>query len=60
MVADAGYENAFNVVNEVKNPVEKIRNSGFSAVLLVATLYMLASIAYFAAGKCLDVQEIQT
>lgn len=59
MPVDAGYENAFNVVNEVKNPVKKIRNSGFSAVLLVATLYMLASIAYFAAGGWLSLQRLQ-
>ncbi|KAJ9607680.1 hypothetical protein H2200_007758 [Cladophialophora chaetospira] len=42
-----GYENAFNVVNEVKNPVRSIRNSGGLSLLLVAILYMLANIAYF-------------
>ena len=45
----AGYENAFNVVNEVKNPVRSIRNSGAISLILVAVLYMLANIAYFAA-----------
>ena len=45
----AGYENAFNVVNEVKNPVRSIRNSGGLSLLLVAILYLLANIAYFAA-----------
>ncbi|XP_014556384.1 hypothetical protein COCVIDRAFT_100056 [Bipolaris victoriae FI3] len=47
--AYAGYENAFNVVNEVKNPVKNIRNNGFAAVVLVAILYILANVAYFAA-----------
>ncbi|EXJ93767.1 hypothetical protein A1O1_02160 [Capronia coronata CBS 617.96] len=45
----AGYENAFNVVNEVKNPVRAIRTSGSISLLVVAVLYMLANIAYFAA-----------
>lgn len=45
----AGYENAFNVVNEVKNPVRSIRRSGSISLLAVAILYMLANIAYFAA-----------
>ncbi|KIW94282.1 uncharacterized protein Z519_05598 [Cladophialophora bantiana CBS 173.52] len=45
----AGYENAFNVVNEVKNPVRSIRNSGGLSLLIVATLYVLANVAYFSA-----------
>ena len=44
-----GYENAFNVVNEVKNPVRSIRNSGGISLGIVAVLYVLANIAYFAA-----------
>ncbi|KAI4215640.1 MAG: hypothetical protein LQ351_002109 [Letrouitia transgressa] len=44
-----GYENAFNVVNEVKNPVRSIRNYGGISLLLVGLLYILANIAYFAA-----------
>ncbi|WPB00904.1 uncharacterized protein RHO25_005524 [Cercospora beticola] len=47
--AYAGYENAFNVVNEVKNPVKSIRNNGFAAVLVVTILYILANVAYFSA-----------
>ncbi|EMD94511.1 hypothetical protein COCC4DRAFT_43720 [Bipolaris maydis ATCC 48331] len=47
--AYAGYENAFNVVNEVKNPIKSIRNNGFGAVVIVAILYILANVAYFAA-----------
>ena len=45
----AGYENAFNVVNEVKNPVKTIRNNASIALLTVSILYILANIAYFAA-----------
>lgn len=45
----AGYENAFNVVNEVKNPVRSIRNSGGLSLLIVAILYVLANVAYFSA-----------
>lgn len=45
----SGYENAFNVVNEVKNPVRSIRNSGGTSLLIVAILYTLANIAYFSA-----------
>lgn len=45
----AGYQNAFNVVNEVKNPVRSIRNAGGLSLFLVGVLYMLANIAYFAA-----------
>lgn len=33
----------------MKNPVKRLKYSGFTAVFLVATLYMLANIAYFAA-----------
>ena len=52
----AGYENAFNVFNEVKNPVRSIRNSGGLALFLVAILYMLANIAYFAAVPKADLK----
>ncbi|KAK3682825.1 amino acid permease-domain-containing protein [Podospora appendiculata] len=45
----AGFENAFNVVNEVKNPVKQIRRNGFIALGIVTVLYLFANIAYFAA-----------
>jgi amino acid transporter len=44
-----GYSNAFNLVNEVKNPIKTIRKSGLISVLVVAVLYMFCNIAYFAA-----------
>lgn len=52
----AGYQNAFNVVNEVKNPVRSIRNSGALSLLGVSILYMLANIAYFAAVPKAELQ----
>lgn len=45
----AGYTNAFNVVNEVKNPIKQIRRNGFISLAVVTALYILANIAYFAA-----------
>lgn len=33
----------------MKNPVESTRNNGFAAVVLVAILYILANVVYFAA-----------
>lgn len=44
-----GYSNAFNVVNEIQNPVQSIKIHGFISVLVTAVLYMLCNIAYFAA-----------
>jgi len=44
-----GYTNAFNVVNEVKNPVKTLKKSATLALLLVSILYILANVAYFAA-----------
>jgi amino acid transporter len=45
----AGFENAFNVVNEIKSPVKTIKRSATSALILVAILYILANVAYFSA-----------
>jgi len=47
----AGFENAFNVVNETRNPVKRIRTCGFISIFVVAVLYILANVAYFAAGE---------
>ncbi|KAF4969013.1 hypothetical protein FSARC_3667 [Fusarium sarcochroum] len=44
-----GYANAFNVVNEVKRPIPTIKKYGFISVVLVAILYILCNVAYFAA-----------
>lgn len=47
--AYTGYQNAFNVVNEIQNPVKSIKRYGFASVMIVAVLYMLCNIAYFSA-----------
>ncbi|KAG8407322.1 hypothetical protein J3458_020808 [Metarhizium acridum] len=47
--AYSGYSNAFNVVNEIKNPIPSIKKHGFASVLIVAILYILCNVAYFAA-----------
>ncbi|KAE9976711.1 hypothetical protein EG328_002426 [Venturia inaequalis] len=46
----AGYENAFNVVNEVKNPTKTLKLSAPLALLGTTILYILVNIAYFAAS----------
>lgn len=45
----AGYENAFNVVNEVKNPIKSLKRNASISLSLVTILYILANVAYFAA-----------
>ncbi|KAI9713943.1 MAG: hypothetical protein M1820_000673 [Bogoriella megaspora] len=50
-----GYSNAFNVVNEVKDPVKTLRRSAPISLLAVAILYILANIAYFAAASKEDI-----
>lgn len=45
----AGYENAFNVVAEIKNPIKTTKLYGAISLGVVAVLYMLCNIAYFAA-----------
>jgi amino acid transporter len=44
-----GFENAFNVVNEVKRPVITIKRNATIALVVVAILYVLANVAYMAA-----------
>ncbi|KAE8149928.1 amino acid permease-domain-containing protein [Aspergillus avenaceus] len=50
MFSYMGYENAFNVVNEVKNPIKTLRWSAPASLIITATLYILANIAYFSAA----------
>ncbi|KAF8628004.1 hypothetical protein AX15_004124 [Amanita polypyramis BW_CC] len=47
--AYSGYENAFNVLNEVKNPVKTVKRFAPLSLTFVAILYMLCNIAFFAA-----------
>ncbi|KAL1413321.1 hypothetical protein Q8F55_001080 [Vanrija albida] len=44
-----GYNNSFNVANEVKDPIRTIRRTANGAVTIVFVLYFLVNIAYFAA-----------
>ncbi|OCF32482.1 high-affinity methionine permease [Kwoniella heveanensis BCC8398] len=43
-----GYTNSFNMANEIKNPIKTIKRTANTAVIVVAILYMLTNIAYFA------------
>ncbi|KAK0733120.1 amino acid permease-domain-containing protein [Lasiosphaeria miniovina] len=52
----AGFENAFNVVNEIKNPVKQLKRNGFISLTVVAILYILANIAYFSAVPKADLK----
>ena len=56
----SGYENAFNVVNETRNPVKRLRTYGFISIYVVAVLYILANVAYFAAGKLFAVYGLSS
>ncbi|KAH6633472.1 amino acid permease-domain-containing protein [Boeremia exigua] len=55
----AGFENAFNVTNEIKNPIKTIKKNGFIALLLVAILYILANVAYFAAVPRAELEKAE-
>ncbi|KAK8846883.1 hypothetical protein IAR55_005973 [Kwoniella newhampshirensis] len=44
-----GFNNAFNVINEVKNPIRTIKRTAPLALTIVAILYMTTNIAFFAA-----------
>ncbi|KAI0895144.1 amino acid transporter [Annulohypoxylon nitens] len=44
-----GYANAFNLVNEIKNPIPTLKRNGTISILTVGILYMLCNIAYFSA-----------
>ncbi|KAJ3529957.1 hypothetical protein NMY22_g8779 [Coprinellus aureogranulatus] len=47
--AYAGFENAFNVMNEIKNPVRTMKRYAPISLTIVFILYFFANIAYFAA-----------
>ncbi|KJA26265.1 hypothetical protein HYPSUDRAFT_199018 [Hypholoma sublateritium FD-334 SS-4] len=47
--AYGGYENAFNVMNEVKNPVKTLKKFAPISLTVVFVLYWFTNIAYFAA-----------
>ncbi|KAK8096065.1 hypothetical protein PG999_014087, partial [Apiospora kogelbergensis] len=47
--AYTGYSNAFNVVAEIKNPIKTLKRNSTISVVIVAVLYFMCNIAYFAA-----------
>lgn len=49
--AYSGYQNAFNVANEIKNPIQTIRRSAPLSLLIMSILYIFVNIAYFAASE---------
>ncbi|EAA66771.1 hypothetical protein AN9490.2 [Aspergillus nidulans FGSC A4] len=57
MFSYQGYENAFNLVNEVKNPVKTLKWSTPASLITVGILYMLANIAYVAAASKQEIVE---
>ncbi|KAK5636549.1 hypothetical protein RRF57_012261 [Xylaria bambusicola] len=44
-----GYANAFGLANEIKNPIPTLKRNGAISITIVAVLYILCNIAYFAA-----------
>ncbi|KAI9740221.1 MAG: hypothetical protein M1834_004799 [Cirrosporium novae-zelandiae] len=54
--AYAGYENAFNMVNEVKNPIRTLRWSAPLSLFAVAVLYILTNIAFFSSSSKEDIE----
>ncbi|KAJ6166675.1 hypothetical protein N7470_002122 [Penicillium chermesinum] len=53
----AGYQNAFGLVNEIKNPIKTLRWSAPSSLILVATLYILTNVAYFSVASREEILE---
>ncbi|KAL4867692.1 hypothetical protein BDV12DRAFT_186492 [Aspergillus spectabilis] len=51
MFSYQGYENAFNLVNEVKDPIKKLKWTAPISLITTGVLYMLANIAYVAAAS---------
>ncbi|KAH7127942.1 high-affinity methionine permease [Dactylonectria estremocensis] len=47
--AYAGWQNAFNVANEIKNPIPTLKKNATSSLFVVFVLYFLCNIAYFSA-----------
>ncbi|EEU44873.1 uncharacterized protein NECHADRAFT_85055 [Fusarium vanettenii 77-13-4] len=59
--SSAVYSNAFNVVNEIKNPIPTLNKNTSMALLVVIIFYIFYSIAYFAVvpkGEFKEASEI--
>ncbi|KAG6321604.1 hypothetical protein E4U44_004816 [Claviceps purpurea] len=44
-----GFSNAFNMVNEIKDPIPSLKRHGLSSVVGVSVLFVLCNVAYFSA-----------
>jgi amino acid transporter len=55
--AFAGWQNAFSMANEIKNPVPTLKKNATASLLVVFVLYFLCNIAYFAAVPKADFIE---
>lgn len=47
LYAYSGWNNATYIMDELKNPIRSLKVSSISAISLLATLFMIANIAYF-------------
>ena len=47
--AFSGWQNAFSMANEIKNPIPTLKRNASASLLIVFVLYFLCNIAYFAA-----------
>ncbi|KAM0296217.1 hypothetical protein HYE67_008081 [Fusarium culmorum] len=47
--AFSGWQNAFSMANEIKNPIPTLKKNASASLLIVFVLYFLCNIAYFAA-----------
>ncbi|KAF1846367.1 high-affinity methionine permease [Cucurbitaria berberidis CBS 394.84] len=52
-----GYENAFNVVAEIKNPFHSLKRIAPLSLVIVFILYVLANVAYFAAVPADEIRK---
>ncbi|KAM0717828.1 hypothetical protein Q7P37_006160 [Cladosporium fusiforme] len=55
-----GFQNCFNMMNEIKDPVQTVKKAAPAALTLTAVLYMLCNIAYFAAVPREDILTADT
>ncbi|CZR62138.1 related to high affinity methionine permease [Phialocephala subalpina] len=52
-----GYNNAFNVANEIKNPVRSLKKNATLALTIVYVLYMFTNVSWFAGVKKYDLEH---
>ncbi|KAL6702793.1 hypothetical protein ACN47E_000929 [Coniothyrium glycines] len=55
--AYSGYANAFNVVNEIKNPFHSLKLVAPISLVIIFVLYILTNIAFFAAIPAAEIRE---